>query len=388
MNMAYIKFSGQVVRSPTYDTESQYLGFWLNDGTGEVYISAYRDVTQVLLTEGRVPMLGDKVEIAGTLRIREDFISLTLNVPEHLKLQRPEPVEVKLDSLTVLDEGLRLHLVGEVREVRTPYEGLTLLTVTNESGEIVVAIDETLVALTGDLPKISKGQSIALIGTVNTYKSMPQVIPLSVAEIQLSEQEGASRVFTITPLNMLSKGKVRSWVQVQGKIVALEGIKGGLKATLDDGTAQVPILLWENLYMKLPKPSALDIGARTTISGILEIYEEALEIVPEAYTDIKIEEPAPPPPWLEVREISTRDVGQVVRLRGVLGQPEGFSAGVKFPLDDGTGTVQVLLWANIFESLSPSPEANMTVEVIGQVSVYQNRIEIIPRSPVDWRPIR
>ncbi len=391
MNMAYVKFKGEVVRSPTYDAEHKYLGFWLDDGTGEVYISVYRDVTQALLTENHIPMLGDEIEIAGTLRVREDFVSLTLNVPEHLILHHPDPIEVKLNSLTVLDKGLRLHLVGNVREVQTPYEGLTLLTVTNESGEIAVAIDQTLIALTGDLPKITKGQSIDLIGTVGTYKSTPQVIPLSVAEIQLSdipkrETLAASMTFPITPLRALSTENKGSWVQVQGKIIALEGLKGGVKAILDDGTDQVTILLWENLYMKLPDPSALDIGAYVTLSGSLDVYKDTLEIVPETHTDIEIQEPAPPIPWLEVHEISASDVGQVVRLRGVLGKLTGFSQGVKVPLDDGTGTITVLFWSSLWESLSPTPEAGIMAEVIGQVSVYQNRIEIIPRSPADWHP--
>ncbi len=387
MNMAYVKFKGQVARSPTYDAASEYLGFWLDDGTGEVYISVYRDVTQALLTQGHIPMLGDEVEVAGTLRIREDFISLTLNVPDHLTLQRPDPITVKLNSLTVLDKGLRLRIAGNVREVRTPYEGLTLLTVSNESGEIVVAIDETLIALTGDLPKISKGQGIDLIGTVSTYKSTPQVIPLSVAEIQLSDLPKQEVMSAVTSLSALSAEKVGSWVHVQGKIIALEGLKGGVKAILDDGTDQVTILLWENLYMNLSNPSALDVGARATISGSLEVYEGTLEIVPETAAGIEIQEPAPPIPWLEVSEISTSDVGRVIRLRGVLGQLEGFSAGVKAPLDDGTGIVRVLFWSSLWESLSPLPEAGMTAEIIGQVSVYQNRIEIIPRSPADWRPI-
>ncbi len=81
MNFGYVRLNGRVVRSPTYDAESGYLGFWVADETGEVYISAYREVTEDLLTQNVVPAVGDKVCVAGTLGIRDDHIALTLNVP-------------------------------------------------------------------------------------------------------------------------------------------------------------------------------------------------------------------------------------------------------------------------------------------------------------------
>ena len=78
-------------------------------------------------------------------------------------------------------------------------------------------------------------------------------------------------------------------------------------------------------------------------------------------------------------------MGRVVRLRGVLGEPEGFSAGVKVPLDDGTGAITVLLWSNIAVEVTPAPAAGLPVEVIGTVESYEGELELIPRSPIDWR---
>ena len=79
MNLAYVRMAGRVSRGVTYDPEGGYLSFWLDDGTGEAYVAAYRDVTAALLAEGKIPAVGDQVEVAGTLRLREDFVALTLN---------------------------------------------------------------------------------------------------------------------------------------------------------------------------------------------------------------------------------------------------------------------------------------------------------------------
>jgi DNA/RNA endonuclease YhcR with UshA esterase domain len=386
MNMAYVKVHGHVVRSLTYDPVGGYLAFWVDDGTGEMRIASYRDVTQALLATGKVPALGDEVTVAGTLRIREDYVSLTLNVPEHLELNRPDPVSLKANAITTLDEGLRVRLVGEVRRVYAPYVGLTLLTLGDDTGEIDVAVDETLVALTGALPEVVEGQGIEVVGAVSLYKDTPQVIPSSVADIVLSAAPPEEIVAVEKrKLGELSPDDERSRVWVQGRVVTMEGFNGGLKATLDDGTAQITVVLWDSVYTALDDPAALDVGADVEVEGEVRVYQGELELVPEASTDIAITNPAPEIPWMLIKDLKLIDVGRVVRLRGVLGVPDAFSAGVKAQLDDGSGEITVLLWSNIAQALEPPPAEGMLVEVIGVIQEYQQALEIIPRSPQDWR---
>ena len=83
MNLAYVRVQGLVTRPPSYDPETDYFSFWLTDDSGELFVAAYRDETQALIHHGRMPALGDRVSVEGTLRVREDFISLTVNVPTH-----------------------------------------------------------------------------------------------------------------------------------------------------------------------------------------------------------------------------------------------------------------------------------------------------------------
>jgi DNA/RNA endonuclease YhcR with UshA esterase domain len=385
MNMAYVRVQGRVTRSLSYDPTSGYLAFWLDDGTGEVRVSSYRDVTQALLAAGRVPALGDEVTVAGTLRIREDYVALTLNAAEHLTLERPEPVTLKVNTLTPLDVGLRVRVVGEVRQVRTPYEGMTLITVRDDSGEIVVAVDETTTVLTGALPEIVEGQGIDVVGAVSLYKDTPQLVPASVADIVLSAAPPAAVAVPVTALNEVAPDAAGSWMALRGRVVLMEGFKGGMKATLDDGTGQISLVLWERVYTALADPLALDVGAEVQVKGEIGVYQGELQITPEGPADIDIAVPAPEIPWIAVSDLRTQDAGRVVRLRGVLGAPQGFSAGAKAPLDDGTGSITVLLWTNILTAIDPPPSEGQAVEVIGVIQEYRGELEILPRSTLDWR---
>ena len=105
------------------------------------------------------------------MRIREDFVSLTLNVPEHVDLRRPDPVALDIGEITLLDEGLRVRVDGQAQDVYSPFDGLTIINVRDGTGEIAVAVDEIITTTTGALPEITPGQGIEVVGTVSLYRT-------------------------------------------------------------------------------------------------------------------------------------------------------------------------------------------------------------------------
>jgi len=71
-----------------------------------------------------------------------------------------------------------------------------------------------------------------------------------------------------------------------------------------------------------------------------------------------------------------------VTVCGTLGERDPFSAGVKFPFDDGTGRIVLLLWQDVYDAI-PGVErldGGAQVEVTGRVDVYRGEIEIIPEA--------
>jgi DNA/RNA endonuclease YhcR with UshA esterase domain len=107
--------------------------------------------------------------------------------------------------------------------------------------------------------------------------------------------------------------------------------------------------------------------------------------MPDSAADVRVLVPAEPPPWLSVGDLSVHDAGRVVRVRGVVDQVWGFSKGVKLELNDGTGVVDVVLWADLYDRIAPKPETGLPVEIAGVVEVYRDAPELIPRSIHDWR---
>jgi DNA/RNA endonuclease YhcR with UshA esterase domain len=380
MNMAYVRLQGRCTRAPTYDPESDYLSFWLDDGTGEIRASAYRAETRQLVERGLVPALGDVVEVAGTLRVREDYLALTINVPDQLRIARADPVERDIGAIEPEDMYLRVRVRGEVRSVYEPYDGLTLVTVRDETGEIPVAVSEDLVALSGPLPTLSTGQVVEVVAAVSLYGDTPQLVPASVADVVPLGEE--ARVAAEVHIGKLTAGDVGRLVVVQGSVAEVDPFSAGVKMVLDDGSGAVVILLWQDVYEALPDPAALGVGAELQVRGKVSEYEGELEVIPEVAEDVQVLVAAPPPAQTTVGALTAADVGRVVTLRGTLGEREAFSSGVRFRLDDGTGDITLLLWQNVYDETPGTGvlAAGVQVEVTGQIEAYRGELEIIPEA--------
>ncbi|HUX77836.1 MAG TPA: OB-fold nucleic acid binding domain-containing protein [Anaerolineae bacterium] len=402
MNMAYVRLQGHCTRAPSYDAENETLSFWIEDDTGEMRVSAYRAETRQIIEENRVPAPGDLVEVAGTLRVREDFLSLTIDVPEQLQITRAEPVDRAIGTIGPEDEYLRVRVRGQVRSVQEPYEGLTLITVRDGSGSIPVAVSADLVALSdgcvalsdGTSPTPSQGQPVEVVAAVSLYRDTPQLVPASVADIVPLSQPVPIAVER--RIGELTSAEVGRLAVVRGTVAGVDPFSAGLKVTLDDTTGAIVVLLWQSVYDGMH--DGLEIGAQVQVQGEVSEYRGQLELIPElaedvqvlapvtspnptpvgelTAEDVQVLAPATSPNPMPVGELTAADVGRRVTLRGTLGPPDPFSAGVKFTLDDGTGRITLLFWSDEYERTPDGLGAGAQVIATGEVAEYQGELEL------------
>ncbi len=380
MNMAYVRIEGRVSQGPDYDPQGEFLAFWLADDTGELRVSAYRNETRDLIAQGRIPSVGDRVSVAGTLRIREDLVALYLNAPEQLEITRPDPVDREIGEISPLDIGLRVRVRGQARQVYSPYEGLTLISLRDQSSAIDVVVSRAIEQLTGPLPDLAPGQALEVVGAVSLYGSEPQLVLASTADLVPVEMVMAA---PLREIGSLTSADVGRWMQVEGAVLESDPFSSGMRFTLDDGTGQVLLLLWDSLYETLPYSSTLGAGARVRVQGQVAEYRGALEIVPEVPQDVVILVAAPPPEEVRVADLGPADVGRVVALRGVLTEEEPFSKGVRYTLDDGSGTIVLLLWSNLLEEAPADLGPGSEVYILGELAEYRGALEVIPRRGSD-----
>lgn len=383
-NMAYARVEGWVVRGPHYYPDSGYLSFTVADETGEIRVTAYRKESDALRAEERVPALGDRVSVAGTVQVREGGMALTINVPEHVEVIRPEPTERTLGSLTSSDRLLRVRVRGQVWTVRQPHTGLTLITLRDPTGALDVVVDRDLEALTGGLVPPAPGESVEVVGTVDLYQSTPQIVPLSVLDIiPLPEPVEVASLFPIGELRSDNAGQM---VAVEGEVAQVEGFSSGVKLTLEDGTGEVTVLLWQDLVQGLGDPAALAVGARLRVVGELALYRGRLEVVPGRPMDVEVLARAAgvgeDAPQMTIGELEADRAGEVVTVEGAVIDIESFAGGFRFALEDGTGQVALVLPLAVYDGLADPAVLNLGswVRATGLVGVYQDQLQVVPAS--------
>lgn len=398
MNMAYVRVEGWVTRGPTYYEDSHYLSFTLADDTGEeIRVSAYRQETDALRTSGRIPALGDWVSVAGTLRVREDSTALTLNVPEHLEISRLEAMEREIGSITADDQFQRVRVQGQVWTVHEPYEGLTLITLRDASGAIDVAVDQSLETLTGELLPVEPGQSVEVLAAVSLYHDTPQLVPAAVMDILLlGETVAVAQEMSIGALTESDAGRMMA---VRGTVTEVDPFSAGFKFTLDDGTGEIVVLLWQDTYEGLPDPEALATGAQVRAVGEVSVYRGELEVIPERSVDVEVLAPAlsgvegpgagpvetSTAPLVPIGELTAERVGETVTVEGEVVGVKSFSGGFKFTLDDGTGQVVLVTWLSAYDGLADPAGLNLgaQVQATGEMDEYEGQLQVVPASGTD-----
>ena len=450
MNMAYVRLAGRCTSAPTYDSESEYLSFVIEDVTGEIRVFSYRAETRQIIAQGRLPAVGDLIEVAGTLRVRDDSAALVIESPGQLKTTRADPADRDIATIGSGDVYLRVRVRGQVRDIQEPYLGLTLLTIRDRTGAIPVAVTDDLVALSGNPIDVRKGQAVEVLAAVSLYRGRPQLVPASVTDIVPLSQPISIAIERST--GELMAADVGRLVTVRGNVARVDALSSGARVTVDDGSGAVAVILWQSVQGEPVGASSLEMGAEVQVTGEVALYQGELELVPALPQDVRVLAAAPPSPdptaparptptlthqpspspsraaeatptttsqeapaprdtstpersptpgvaLMVMGAITPGHVGEYVTVEGTVVNAASFPNGFRFTLDDGTGQIALVMWHEVYDDCWDAGKINLgaTVRAKGRVVLYEGEWQIQPnaggdvkavRSAAAWAPLR
>ncbi len=191
----------------------------------------------------------------------------------------------------------------------------------------------------------------------------------------------------LTPIGAITVERIGEEVTVEGTVVGTASFSAGFKFTLDDGTGQIVLLLWHNIYDDCWDAAEINLGAKVRATGTIGQYEGVLQIQPDFGGDVKAIEGATA--WATPREIGSLtggDEGQRVMIEGEVIRVEGRGDWAKVFLGDDTGEVLVFVYGNILDRIANNTALGTPgsrVRVVGTVQVYKGNLEVVPTLPSD-----
>jgi DNA/RNA endonuclease YhcR with UshA esterase domain len=229
-----------------------------------------------------------------------------------------------------------------------------------------------------------EGALVRVQGEVAEYRGEVEIVPQLPADVAVLAV--AERVVPERQLDELAVEDVGQWVCVEGVLQTMRSFSAGARGTLDDGSGQVVLLLWQDVYDALPEPTVLSPGAVLRVEGEVAEYKGELEIVPRAAADVvMVGQVELPSQERALGQLSVDDVGQTVQVAGQVVEEASFSRGVKYTLDDGSGTIILVLWQNVYDELTEPETVAVGAQVVvrGEINEFQGELEIVPHMPAD-----
>ena len=408
-----VSIEGQIAEVRPFSAGVKYT---IEDGSGRITLLLWQDVDRAVA--GREALIvGSKIAAQGLVSEYQGELEVVPELALDVQIVQAREVTytpVDIGAITAEDVGAQVRIQGQIAQV-TPFSAGVKYTVRDGTGEITLLLWSDVAEAVPRREDLIAGAEISARGKVSEYHGELEIIPAAGTDVTVLAVRTATPtpipeptatpqptaaptstptpVFTPTPtvevtaIGTIGPEHLGQKLTVEGEIVQVASFSQGVKLTLDDSTGQITLLLWQDTYRALPNRADLRAGTRVQASGVVNEYEGALELVPEAVGDlvVLVAAPAPPVAVTPIGQITAADVGQQRTVEGTVVATASFSKGMKFTLDDSTGRIILLLWSNVYETV---PDRERLVEGVrvrasGEIDEYRGEMEIIPALGID-----
>ncbi len=407
MNFAYVRVAGLVSSDARIYREGdavRSLRFTVDDGSGEIPVTAYRAQARELVASGRVPRMGDKVEVAGSLSVAaDDRVMMRLQSPDQLILTRAELPLMPLGSVSTNDVGRSIMVKGVISDIRAPRPNSRapwLIRVSDSSGEKGISFWDDTYAEIADKDRLVPGAAVRARVSVGTFRGRVQLRLASGRDLEFLQGEEAAAVsagvrpegrYERTPISALKPSMVGREVEVSGRVLDVrpprEGSRAPWRVVLEEDGAQVMVVYWDKVarHLRAKRPEK---GAYLVVRGRLAVYRGRLQLKVSNSRDIELTRAPQHAPdagsggggILPIAKITPEMKGRIVRVRGILGQARSIPGGVVYQLKDDSGEIKVVLWDRFVSGEARDAlDTGRRVRVSGKVSEYHGQLEIVPQ---------
>lgn len=162
---------------------------------------------------------------------------------------------------------------------------------------------------------------------------------------------------------------------------------GGLYLTVDDGTGSISVKAYGKVteeIMRTDNPP--EVGDRIDVGGTLNITEDKKALLIQTPDRVKViprEEWMGKIPAFKIGDITLAKTGEIISCQGEITNVRTFKKGRTLTIDDGSGSIDVLIWDTDYEKI-PHREAlqpNAQISVQGVIGSFRDKLQIKPGSP-------
>jgi DNA/RNA endonuclease YhcR with UshA esterase domain len=258
----------------------------LDDGTGSVTVLLWNDLYRALPDPSSL-RTDAQLEVTGEVAIYRNTLEIIPVRPRDVVLLTGPPSARALSIGALADQplGATVTVEGTVIAAESFQNGFRL-TLDDGTGQVVLLLWLSAYDRLADPARLQTGVRVRATGELDEYRGQREVVPARGSDVIITQAAPAPAqrdIASITPADM---GAV---VAVEGTVTRSEPFSQGYRVWIDDGSGEIMLLLWENIYGRVAGRERLTAGARVRAIGIVEEYRGTLEIIPQLPGDVTVQ---------------------------------------------------------------------------------------------------
>jgi len=280
MNFANAKVSGRVVKVKP-PTKKGMFNFTIDDGTGELKITSFGNITEDLKRLNRFPRLADEVEAIGAIKVSDQYgTSLQLQSAQNLKIKPAIFPLTKIKDIYPKEAGSLVKCFGVVKyEPYTKYNNLYFW-VEDETGKIKVMAHKWLYRELKKTKKVPReGDKVHLAARVYVKGGRRSLTMVRLDIFRLIRKEVLTSKEEIPKLNigLITSERVGKMVECEGKVLTLRRRTNPTVLVIADETAKIEVVYWPEVERGVSRLVTIP-GAEISVKGKVTMYRGLMRI--------------------------------------------------------------------------------------------------------------
>ncbi len=394
----------------------------IRDASGEIDVAIDADIARFGDPAPEV-QVGDSIAATGVVTLFEDTPQITLTRGAHLSLSS-EPFEIaELRSIRDIGDeeiGEWVRVQGAIARIAPFSAGVKFTLSDAQDRDIVLLVWQDVFESLPDAGDWQIGAEVVARGKVNAFRGELEIVPEIALDVSVLTRVAtmAPATLSLTRIGAISHADLGKSVFISGTIDSVDRFSGGLRLRLEDESGSIRVVLFDEVLEQVEESERLEEGASASALGRVSEFSGALEVIPANGASVRVgpgpevaqvtptpgppRPPATPPatsaftpapartptPESGVTAIGSIDgsrIGQPVTVRGRVVATGSFREGFRFTLDDGSGSIQLVLFDGRYRELEERAALNLGAQIRVRASVveFDGQLELQPETGGD-----
>lgn len=340
------------------------------------------------------PHCGAKIHARMSVRVFR-YASLLLGIVGlfllYLMATNKEIPTVEISSIQPTMNFAYVRIEGEVvSDTRVYRDGDRItglaFTVDDGTGEIgVKAYRGEAVDLVEQNKLPRRGDHVSVAGSLSVAAERDVVLRLQVTEHLDIEKQ----LVEVCPLGRISANQAGQVVAVEGVIRSVREPKSGSSTPwslqIEDDTGAMRVVFWDDVYAEFTDKTQLAVGTRARIRASVDAYKGRPQLRLGRGTDFEVlgeasvSDKAESADVCRPEDVLSAKLNTRVTIKAVVSgfyKPKAEKQPYALMLQCGEGTLRVVFWDTLAETLSELPAEGDEVELTGKVSEYKGKRQL------------